>query len=46
MLGLNVAVNLIAAIFLVCASLELLFGYCVACKIYYIAKKLYPKAFE
>ncbi|WP_298693701.1 DUF4395 domain-containing protein [uncultured Sulfuricurvum sp.] len=45
-LGLNVAVNLIAAIFLVCASLELLFGYCVACKIYYIAKKLYPKAFE
>lgn len=44
--GSEIAVNIIAAIFLACAGLELLFGYCIACKIYYIAKKLYPKGFE
>lgn len=44
--GVEIAVNTIAAIFLACAGLELLFGYCIACKIYYIAKKLYPKGFE
>lgn len=44
--GSEIAVNAIAAIFLACAGLELLFGYCIACKIYYIAKKLYPKGFE
>lgn len=44
--GSEIAVNGIAAIFLACAGLELLFGYCIACKIYYIAKKFYPKGFE
>lgn len=39
-------VGAIAAIFLFCASLELLAGYCVACKLYCIAKKIYPKGFE
>lgn len=35
----------IAGIFLFCAALELVFGLCIACKIYYIAKKVYPKGF-
>lgn len=46
LLGYFFAVNFIAGIFLSCAALELFFGYCIACKIYYIAKKLYPKGFE
>jgi len=45
LIGLEWAVDAIAAIYLFCAGLELLFGYCIACKIYYIAKKVYPKAF-
>lgn len=40
------AVLIIGGIFLFCASMELFFGYCVGCKIYYIAKKLYPRGFE
>lgn len=42
----DLAVLIIGSIFLFCASMELFFGYCVGCKIYYIAKKLYPKGFE
>ncbi|HEX5329942.1 DUF4395 domain-containing protein [Sulfuricurvum sp.] len=45
-IGADLAVAFIAGIFLFCAALELLFGYCVGCKIYYIAKKIYPKGFE
>lgn len=45
-IGAESAVAFIAGIFLFCAALELLFGYCVGCKIYYIAKKIYPKGFE
>lgn len=44
--GSDIAVNAIAVVFLACAGLELLFGYCIACKIYHISKKLYPKWFE
>lgn len=44
-LGTDLATAIIAGIFLFCAALELLFGYCIACKIYYIVKKIYPKAF-
>ena len=44
--GADLAVAFIAGIFLFCAGLELLFGYCIACKMYYIAKKIYPKGFE
>lgn len=40
------AVGIIAGIFLSCAALELLFGYCIACKMYYIVKKVYPRWFE
>lgn len=45
-IGADLAIAFISGIFLFCAALELLFGYCIACKIYYIVKKLYPKGFE
>lgn len=45
LLNADVTVHITAGIFLFCASLELLFGYCIACKIYYIAKKIYPRGF-
>jgi hypothetical protein len=44
-IGADLAVVLIAGIFLICGTLELFFGYCIACKIYTISKKIYPKAF-
>lgn len=46
LLGYFFAVNFIAGIFLSCAALELFFGYCIACKIYYITKQIYPKGFK
>lgn len=45
-IGIPLAVNGIAFIYLFCAGFELIFGYCIACKIYYIAKKVYPKGFS
>lgn len=45
-IGADLAIAFISGIFLFCAALELFFGYCIACQIYYIAKKLYPKGFE
>jgi len=45
-IGADLAVAVIAGIFLFCAALELFFGYCIACKIYYIAQKFYPKGSE
>jgi len=44
-IGADIVGAFIAGIFLFCAALELLFGFCIACKIYYIAKKIYPKGF-
>lgn len=41
-LGLGAFVAALATIFLLCLALELLFNYCVGCKIYFIIKKLYP----
>lgn len=32
----------IAVIFLACSLLDVFFGFCIACKIYYIIKKIYP----
>lgn len=43
-LELPVAVYTIAGIFIGCASLEILFGFCVGCKVYYIIQKLLPKS--
>ncbi|MFH0710214.1 MAG: DUF4395 domain-containing protein [Pseudomonadota bacterium] len=45
LIGAEIIGAFIAGIFLFCAALELLFGFCIACKIYYIAKKVYPKGF-
>lgn len=46
LIGVEWAVNAIAAVYLFCASMELFFGYCIACKIYYIARKVYPQGFK
>ncbi|WP_324171659.1 DUF4395 domain-containing protein [Sulfurimonas sp.] len=40
--GFDFALYLTAGALLVCTSLEVLFGYCVGCKIYFIIKKVYP----
>ena len=45
-LGTAWAVNAIAAVYLLCAGLDLFFGYCIACKIYHVTKKIYPGRFE
>jgi hypothetical protein len=39
-------VYIIAGIYLICALLDLFFGFCIACHIYHLAKKIYPKGFE
>ncbi len=41
-LGLSAFVAALVSVFLLCLGLELLFNYCVGCKIYFIIKKLYP----
>jgi len=41
-LHLSVFLYLTAAILLTCTTLEILFNYCVGCKIYYLIKKIYP----
>ena len=43
--GWMVANTLIAIIFALCAIPEILFGYCIACKFYTLAKHIYPKGF-
>lgn len=44
-IGIGWAVHAIAAIYLFSASLDLFFGFCIACKLYYMVKKLYPQGF-
>lgn len=36
----------IASIYLACASLDILFNYCIGCKVYYVIKKIYPSFME
>ncbi|MGZ5208925.1 MAG: DUF4395 domain-containing protein [Sulfuricurvum sp.] len=43
--GWNIAVWVIAVVFMGCVLLDLFFDYCIACKVYSYAKKMYPKAF-
>ncbi|MBU0632636.1 DUF4395 domain-containing protein [bacterium] len=45
-LGLNISLLLSAGVFFICSSLEILFGYCLGCKIYFIIKKIYPGFME
>ncbi|MFT5662157.1 MAG: hypothetical protein ACI9TV_002805 [Sulfurimonas sp.] len=40
--SLDIALYITATILLICASMEVLFDYCVGCKVYYIIKKIYP----
>ena len=42
-LHLFIFMSAVALVFLLCASMELLFSYCVGCKVYYLIKKIYPK---
>lgn len=44
--GWMIANTVIAIIFALCAIPEILFGYCIACKFYTLAKSIYPKGFE
>ena len=44
--GLILGVWIVAGIFITCVVLDLLFDYCIACKVYSAAIKLYPKWFE
>jgi hypothetical protein len=37
---------IVAAIFIACVVLDLLFDYCIACQVYSIARRIYPKGFE
>jgi len=41
--GLTVVTYAVIAVFMFCLSLELLFGYCIACKIYFIYHKFFPE---
>ncbi len=41
-LHLSVFLYLTAAVLLTCTTLEVLFNYCIGCKIYYLIKKIYP----
>lgn len=40
--GFDYALYLTAGALLACTALEVLFGYCVGCKIYFVIKKVYP----
>jgi hypothetical protein len=44
-LGIGWAVHAVAALYLACAFLDLFFGFCIACKIYYMVRKIYPQGF-
>ena len=45
-LNLDLLLYLTAGIFLLCSGLEIIFAYCVGCKIYFIIKKIYPNFME
>ena len=44
-LGLILGIWIVAAIFISCVFLDLVFDYCIACKVYSIARRIYPKGF-
>lgn len=43
--GWTLANGVLAIVFIGCAVPEILFGYCIACKFYTLANKIYPKGF-
>jgi len=42
LLELQLAFNVIALIFISCATLEVFFGFCVGCKVYFIIQRFFP----
>jgi fatty acid desaturase len=44
--SLHVTLYITAAFFLLCTGLEIFFGYCIGCKIYFLIKKIYPSFME
>ncbi len=44
--NLQVMLYVTAGIFLLCTGLEIVFAYCIGCKIYFIIKKIYPSFME
>jgi len=44
-IGCIVGIWIFAGIFMICVLLDLFFDYCIACKVYSAAKKIYPKGF-
>ncbi|MDD2567188.1 MAG: DUF4395 domain-containing protein [Thiovulaceae bacterium] len=36
----------LASIYLACAFLDIVFNYCIGCKVYYVIKKIYPPFME
>ena len=41
--GLSLLMYSVVGVFLFCLSLELLFGYCIGCKIYFIYRNFFPE---
>lgn len=46
LVGFTLGIWIVAAIFIACVVLDLLFDYCIACQVYSIARRIYPKGFE
>lgn len=44
-IGWNSGIWIFALVFMSCVLLDLLFNYCIACKVYALSKKIYPKGF-
>ena len=44
-MGCTIGIWIIASIFISCVLFDLVFDYCIACKVYSTAKKIYPKGF-
>lgn len=44
--NLNLLLYITIGVFLFCTSMEILFSYCVGCKVYFIIKKIYPSFME
>lgn len=44
-IGCSLGIWIIANIFIICVLFDLVFDYCIACKVYSAVKKIYPKGF-
>ena len=46
LLGFSLGIWIIAFIFVSCVTLDLLFDYCIACKVYSLFGKIFPREYE